>query len=144
MKTIKDVKFYTNESARKVVCVIPHTEALAYDYLQASTPFPAPIGFDINSKHLYKILEMPKCFVGIATCALEDEWNEEVGRLIAYSRAKHKMNKSLFKHFQEYVDYIEDNLTDTCIKINNLGEKIKRNTERRETKIKETLQSCAN
>lgn len=80
---------------------------------------------------------MPKRFWGIATCAEDDEWDEEKGKFLAFSRAKNKLNNSFFKRAQLYIDTFDKSLNDSILILNNLGNKLTVNADRRQERIKE-------
>lgn len=126
-----DCVYYVNEEARKVVCVIPHTEEVFFDYIEN---FP----FWITKEKLYDSLIMPSRFVGIATCSPEDEFNEELGKRIAFHKAKGKMNASFFKRAQTYINSIDKDFVEVIENFNNYGERLSNNADRRE-KIIESM-----
>jgi hypothetical protein len=72
----------------------------------------------------YESLCMPYSFMGKATCAEEDEWNEELGRKIAFSRAKDKCYKSFFKRANRFVQAIDNRLGDMITLFNDFGMKL--------------------
>jgi hypothetical protein len=67
---------------------------------------------------------MPVSFMGKAVCAPEDEWNEETGRLIAFSRAKDKCYKSFFKRANLLVQTVDRRLGDMITTFNDFGLKL--------------------
>ena len=134
---MSDCKFYVNEKERMVICVIPPyikrdgvswcTDRMVIDYIGENFAFSDvdmynAIGF-YESK-LPKKLKMPYTFIGKAKCAPEDEWNEETGKIIAFSRAKDKCYKSFFKRANMFVQTIDKRLNDMITSFNNFGMKL--------------------
>lgn len=122
---MSDCKFYVNEEARTVVCVIPNTSDMVIDYIWEHFQWK-----DIN---VYESLEygkfrnsikMPNSFMGKATCAVEDEWDEDLGRIIAFSRAKDKCYKSFFKRANRVVQALDSRLGDMITVFNDFGTKL--------------------
>jgi hypothetical protein len=78
---------------------------------------------------LVKQITMPSSFIGKAVCAENDEWNEELGRKIAFSRAKDKCYKSFFKRANIFVQAIDKHLGDMIEKFNDFGLKLENKRE---------------
>ena len=134
-----DCKFYVNEEERTVVCVIPNTEGMLEEYILENFGFPE---FDFSSYwgKLRRKVKMPHSFMGKAVCSKDDEWNEEVGRLLAFSRAKDKCYKSFFKRANMYVQTIDRRLGDMISMFNDLGLKLETKKETVESKIESLIQ----
>ena len=137
MKGIKmsDCRFYVNEDERTVVCVIPDTHRMVLDYIYENFQWN-----DINmydALDCYRELWMPKSFMGKAVCAAEDEWNEETGRLIAFSRAKDKCYKSFFKRANHFVQALDRRLGDMIDSFNDFGLKLEDKREGMQQRITE-------
>ena len=121
---MSDCKFYVDKDARTVVCVIPNTRNLVIEFIIDNFEFE---DIDLTASmwnKFSKSLYMPRSFMGKAVCAEEDEWNEETGRLIAYSRAKDKCYKSFFKRANHYVQTIDKRLNDVVNTFNDFGTKL--------------------
>ena len=144
-----DCKFYVNEEERTVVCVIPKqikrddyvadTEDMLMDFITDNFSF---ADFDIGeaifmSRKLYRI---PKSFIGKAVCAKEDEWDEELGKMIAFSRAKDKCYRSFFKRANVLVNTIDRRLNDMMTMFNEMGDKLNDRREKLEHMIEERTQ----
>ena len=144
-----DCKFYVNEEERTVVCVIPKqikrdgyytdTEDMLMDFITDNFSF---ADFDIGeaifmSRKLYR---MPKSFMGKAVCAKEDEWDEELGKMIAFSRAKDKCYRSFFKRANVLVNTIDRRLNDMMTMFNEMGDKLNDKREKLEHMIEERTQ----
>jgi len=130
----EDCKFIVKPEERMVICIIDgkHIKHLLNDFvsdfdfpdLEVYVPFPAA-----------RKMLMPSSFMGKAVCAEEDEWNEEIGRKIAYSRAKHKLYMSFFKRANFFVRTIDRRLNDIMNQFNELGEALSENQDRLENEI---------
>ncbi len=135
---MEDCKFFVDEEKRTVVCVIENTRNKVLDFFNISTIWDRAtqeVTFDPNSV-LYKKLCLPERFIGKAVCAPEDEWDEEVGRIIAFDRAKYKLNTSFFKRAQLYIDVINDKFNELINITNAYGAALEKGAERRKQHIK--------
>ena len=132
-------QFIVNEDARKVVCIIDHTSHLFLEYANKNLKIRPDCDngmiWDIKHSRLYPKLKMPNKFVGIASCNPEDEFSVETGKLIAFTRAKDKIQNSFFKRANLYINTIDSWLNQAMDSINNYGKKLEINTERRHKKI---------
>jgi len=131
---MSDCKFYVNEAERTVVCVIPKfveeenwrkfTSDMVTDFIEDNFRFPEiDFHYSLESK-LKDKLEMPSTFVGKAVCSPEDEWDEETGKLIAFSKAKDKCYQSFFKRANLFVQTIDRRLGDMIETFNDFGLKL--------------------
>lgn len=126
------VKFFVDEKKRKVVCVI---EDCKRDF----------IDFIINETHLDICDDlwgpikdeyfMPKTFSGVATCEEGDEWNEEIGKLVALDKAKIKWGSSFFKRANLFMEHKSKLFNETCDIIDGFGKKLSQNCANRREKI---------
>ena len=126
MKGIKmsDCKFYVDEDARVVVCVIPNANDMLIDFVREHFRWDdVDMDYAIDY-HFEPKLQMPRSFMGKAVCAAEDEWNEELGRKIAFSRAKDKCYKSFFKRANLLVQTYDRRLGDMIETFNDFGLKL--------------------
>ena len=132
MRTIdkNTVKFFVNPEKRKVVCVIENSIYDFIDFVNKETEYMVSM-FDVDK------YEMPDTFVGIATCGEEDEWNEEIGKLIALNKAKNKWGLSFFKRANRFMDNQMKKFERTHDLFNNFGAKLTHNLNRRESRIEE-------
>ena len=136
---MSDCKFYVNEVERTVVCVIPNTKNMLNDFISDNFSFN---DFDIEEA-IYvscRSYRMPKSFMGKAVCAESDEWNEELGRMIAFSRAKDKCYRSFFKRANALVNTIDRRLNDMMTMFNEMGDKLNDKREKLEHMIEERTQ----
>ena len=129
-----ECRFYVDEAHRKVVCVIPNTKELVNRYLDR-----LPIDIPFYHWNVEDKLCMPHSFSGVATCHEEDIFNVETGKLIAYNKAKNKLNASFFKRANYFVNYIDSKLNLLMEDFNRYGERLSINKAHRENKINEIL-----
>ena len=148
---MSECKFYVDEAARTVVCVIPNkihhkdgsitiVSAMVEDFIEKNFRF-NDIDFDFALTYEWqeKNLDMPVSFMGKAVCAPEDEWNEELGRMLAFSRAKDKCYKSFFKRANMLVQTIDRRLGDIITMFNDFGMKLEDKREALQAKIEEHI-----
>ena len=88
-------KYYVNEEKRTVVCTIESSDWDAVDFFEKS------YNQTIVSNSVLKKAAMPRRFVGIAKCAPEDTFDEHIGRVIAFDRAKYKYDHAFIKAVDE-------------------------------------------
>ena len=121
---MSDCKFYIDEDARVVVCVIPNTNDMLIDFVREHFRWDdVDMDYAIDY-HFEPKLQMPRSFMGKAVCAAEDEWNEDLGRKIAFSRAKDKCYKSFFKRANLLVQTYDRRLGDMIETFNDFGLKL--------------------
>jgi serine/threonine protein kinase HipA of HipAB toxin-antitoxin module len=84
---------------------------------------------------------MPDRIVGVATCDENDEWNEEIGKAIAFSRAKYKLHNSFFKRANTFANECGQALNKLIDSLNDYGEQLSANAEKREKWITEKVGS---
>lgn len=113
-----DCKFYINEDKRTIVCVISDTKYLLDEFIKANNEFM------YDNYISWETLEMPNSFSGKAVCSDEDEWDEELGKTIAYARARRKMYNSFFRRANTYVNIFDKQINDMISNLNALGEKV--------------------
>lgn len=134
----QDCMFIVDEENRKVVCVLEDTKYYFLDYINAhcalGTAFDDIFSSDKITTFIHR-LYMPNRFVGIATCSDNDEWDEQIGRAIAFSRLKDKVTKSFFKRANTYFNVLDRWLDDAAFTVDALGEKLERNQQHRHNYI---------
>ena len=136
---MSDCRFYVDEEARVVVCVIPNTRNLLQGFISEHFSWKDinvdwALAYDLNKK-----LELPNSFMGKAVCAPEDEWDEELGKMIAFSRAKDKCYKSFFKRANMLVQKFDTRLGDMIELFNNFGMKLEAKRVNIQQKIDERV-----
>ena len=146
---MSECKFYVDEEARTVICVIPNkihhkdgsitaVSKMVEDFIEENFRFKdLDFDFALNYDWREKDLEMPVSFMGKAVCAPEDEWNEELGRMIAFSRAKDKCYKSFFKRANKFVQTVDRRLGDMIERFNDFGLKLEGKRAALQTQIDE-------
>ena len=138
---MKDCRFFVDEEKRTVICVIENTSNLVRNFFDLNW-WNENIGSSsrqvkfVPYGKLDEFMILPDRFVGKAVCAPEDEWNEEAGRLIAFDRAKTKLNTSFFKRAQEYVTEVDIAFNNMITSVNGYGERLSRGMEKRHEHIK--------
>jgi len=141
--TVDDAKFFIDEEKKTVVCVIEGTRNLFWDFVSTNFRISPDCDESYNCfNHINgcaSILDakmlMPNRFVGIAKCGENDVWDEDIGRTIAFSRAKNNLITSFFKRAQTYVNYLDKWLNEAIDTLNKLGEKLTENSKKREEYI---------
>lgn len=133
---MSDCKFYVNEEKRTVVCVIPNTRDLLRGFISDNFHFSdINVEWALTITHGQELVEMPSSFMGKAVCSKDDDWNERVGCLIAFSRAKNKCYHSFFKRANTLVQIIDGRLGDMVEAFNSFGEKLNENKAMLEANI---------
>ena len=137
---MEDCKFFVDEEKRTVVCVIEETRDLVRSFFNLNwwddDVDPSSRVIISPRVRLDRHLSLPDRFIGKAICAPEDEWNEEAGRLIAFDRAKMKLNISFFKRAQEFVTEVDITLGNMISRVNEYGERLGRGADKRLEHIK--------
>lgn len=137
--TPSDCKFIINKNNRTVVCIYEGSARTFIDF--ANHNFNIKTYCDSSCTYyqfsqLMDKLYMPNKFIGVATCSENDEWNEEIGKKVAFSRMKDKLNRSFFKRADLYVKTIDKWMDDAVYLINTVGQKLEVNQEKRHNLIK--------
>lgn len=135
---MSDCRFYVNEEEKTVVCVIPNTTHMLTYFINEHFKF---TNFDIAEAIWFddKSYRMPRSFMGKAVCAAEDEWDEELGRMIAFSRAKDKCYRSFFKRANALVNTMDRRLNEMITVLNKMGEKLEGKREALNQQIEEKM-----
>lgn len=136
---MKDCKFYVNEEKHTVICVIPNTHDLLHKFIFEHFKFPyVSIKWGLTLKG-YDVCELPSSFMGKAVCSADDEWDEELGRRIAFSRAKDKCYKSFFRRANWLIQTVDGCLNQMLDQFNSFGEKCQENKDRLDASIEHYL-----
>lgn len=137
---MSDCRFYVNEEDRVVVCVIPNTRNMLLHFIEDNFDFTEiDVYMGLNHKGL-ESLEMPASFMGKAVCSQDDEWNEELGRLIAFARAKDKCYRSFFRRANTFINTLDRRLGDMITMFNDMGMLLEDKHEGINQKIDEMIQ----
>ena len=135
---MSDCKFYVNKAERTIVCVIPNTQDMVEDFILEHFNF-NEMDFTAYG-NLRKKIRMPGSFCGKAVCAEGDTWNEELGCMLAFSRAKDKCYKSFFKRANVYIQTVDRRLGDMIEMLNDFGLKLSEKKEKLESMIEDKIQ----
>lgn len=127
----KKCQYIINKNQRKVICIIHDTRDLLKDFVRDYDR--DIILFLLNDSDK---LDMPSSFRGVATCAEGDEWDEELGKRVAFARARYKLDKSFFKRANFCINEIDRHVDRLFEKMNNYGEVVEQNHLRRVKKLK--------
>jgi len=136
---MSDCRFYVDEAARTVVCVIPNTRTMVMDFIYEHFDWADISMADSMCNHMFKEISMSYSFMGKAVCAPGDEWNEETGRMIAFARAKDKCYKSFFKRANTFVQTVDKRLGDMIEMFNDFGLKLENKREALQNQIDERI-----
>ena len=134
----EDCEYIVKKDERKVICILNNTSHLFISFADNNLALP----IDDWSNHigvLYEKLIMPNRFIGISTCSPSDEWNENTGKVIAFSRLKDKVNRSFFKRANLIVNTYDKWINDAEDLLNGIGYKLSVNTEHRHNYINKLL-----
>jgi hypothetical protein len=134
---MSDCRFYVDEAARTVVCVIPNTRKMVMDFIYEHFDWADISMADSMCNRMFKEIDMPYSFMGKAVCAPEDEWNEETGRMIAFARAKDKCYKSFFRRANKFVQTVDRRLGDMITTFNDFGVRLEDKREGLQQRIDE-------
>lgn len=114
----ENVRFIVREEERKVICILDKTAHDAQKIINRMS------NIYITNFDTGRI--MPNKFIGIATCAPEDVWDEKIGKAIAFNKVCEKYYKSLFKRLNTYVQTIDYELNKSIDEINTYGARVGR------------------
>ena len=132
---MSDCEFYVDEEKRTVVCKITDTSHMVHDFLRENCCFSDVKISGTITYRLWSETVMPYSFIGKAVCAPEDEWDEEIGKMIAFARAKEKCYTSFFKRANKIIWAINTRLEQTIDIFNAFGTKLSENKATLEEKI---------
>ena len=120
----EDCHFIVKKEEGKVICIMEDTKFRAVNYFIANIRTALIDSYITKDKYL-----MPDRFVGIATCSANDEWDEQIGRTIAYNRALKKYSTSFFKHVNTMVHEVDDALDAFTAQCNKYGTSLSRSIQ---------------
>ena len=125
-------QYIVDKEKRKVVCVIHDTRMLLFDFIY---DYDGYLGNTINSD----VIRMPNQFSGVATCAENDEWNEQLGRDIAFARAKYKLDRSFFRRANNFIAVLDERIGRMYDEFNQYGAAISRSHNGRVSRLEKKL-----
>ena len=129
--TQKDCKFYVDRANGVVVCVLRNTKYILRDNLEENNPY--YVCRDIA------LANMPDQFIGVARCGKGDNFDEQVGRKLAFYRLKKKFYSSYFKRANAYFNAVDRVIGQQVDLFNLIGEKVGRNLDKMEEQLKDYL-----
>ena len=136
----ENCKFIIKETERKVICIFNDTQSMFINYAEQYCPIGCYCDYQaIATKTLSDKLIMPKQFVGIATCSPTDQWDEKIGRTIAFSRLKDKIIASFFRRANTYFNTLDKWLDLFANQVNGLGIRLEDDTKKRHEYIEKYL-----
>lgn len=133
--TMKDCNFIVKPESRKVICVFypPRLKYVVQDYLDE---LPGRLSRSSGLCRKYDSLRMPSYFKGVATCAPEDEWNEELGKLVAFNKMKKKFCSAFFRRINLFFNDVDQQIEQAIVTCDLMGEKWNKQITNTDEKIK--------
>lgn len=128
----KRCQYIIDKEKGKVVCVIHDTKHLLSDFI-----FDYDESLTVQGE--WKVIQMPNQFSGVATCAEGDEWNEQLGRDIAFARAKYKLDRSFFKRANNFINMLDKRIDRMYNEFNQYGDAISRSHNGRVSRLEKKL-----
>lgn len=128
---MEQCKFIVKPEDRKIICIYHCDPYCAQNYLFDLLRNSADCVFAAG-----KTQKMRRYYTGVATCAPEDEWDEEKGKLIAFTKMKEKFCSSFFKRVNYYFSAIDKNLEAAANACDRMGEGWNKHLSILEEKIK--------
>ena len=93
----QDCRFIVKRDEKVVVCILPKTKFLFIDFINLNLP-------NFITDEIYeKRLELKNYYVGVAKCSPEDEFNEEIGRRVAFAKLKEKLRAAFYRRADYYI-----------------------------------------
>lgn len=137
MKNIRHhVRYHIDEGKREITATILGTRDDFINFLK-ELDFWGIFSFTVSQ---CKKLEMPSAFVGKSRCDVNDTWDVELGKKIAYDRAKKNRDRSFFKRANTYANFVATKQDQVFNLIDGYGEKLSINQDYRAKKIGEQIQ----
>ena len=127
---INNAVFHINKEKGVIICILPNTQEAFIDFVSLNF---SVIQYYPNK--MYNKLLMPKSFIGVATLADGDTWDEDFGKFLAYSRARDKYNKSFFKRAATFINEMETSIDQMVNVINLYGKSLEKSSIYRHNKI---------
>ena len=129
---MKDCKFILKPDERRIVCIYYIDPEILIDYLNHN----CNVYTDYKE---YDILKMRHYYTGIATCAPDDEWNEDTGKLIAFTKMKKKFCTSVFRRINRFFDKRDTEINRAAETCDRMGEKWNRQIDTLDKEIENRL-----
>ena len=131
------VQYIVKEDERVVICIINGTRNYFSDYMNNrlyNQDYLDSVALYTEGKYNLK-----NSYSGVARCAPDDEWNEELGRKIAFNRAKEKLNSAFFKRAKTYVNEVDNRFNQLIGVINGYGARLTLDADARDKEIEQML-----
>ena len=129
-------QYIIDKDKRKIICVIKNTKSLVYRFIDG-------LGYDPIDYYWISDLIMPSTFSGVATCSPYDEWDEELGKRLAFARAKYKVDRSFFKRANKLINELDDKVNQLYTAFNDCGADLSERHRHREEVIGKRLNDTA-
>ena len=130
------VNYIVKKDEGVVVCILNDTKYYFSDYIMARL---LRQNYRDIVPSLHNEYFLKNSYSGVARCAPGDEWNEELGRKIAFNKAKIKLNTAFFKRAQLYVDNVDREFNSILDAINGYGDRVEADAQKREEEIEQLL-----
>ena len=131
-----DVKYSVNKEKRTVVAYVDGTAKMFEEFLEDNK---APLPSEDSYWYGIPVKRMPNHFSAKAVCSPDDEWDEELGKRIAFDRLKNKINYSFFARADNYINLMNKKMTSFVERLNNYNNKLHNCARYRAEKIEEVL-----
>lgn len=125
---MEKVFYYVNEDKRAVTCVIYPDAFRLKDFIHRKSEDVFWLGHDYFPAR-------PSKYVGVAKCHPDDEFNVEVGKKLAFMRARDKCDKAFFADLQNAINFIDNHLEQLIDASNRYGMKLSRMKDQRREEI---------
>ena len=133
-----DVKYFIDKEKGITICKIMNTQD---DFISFLAGNDSPLLSEAwNLIYSNSDFTMPREFVGKAQLSAEDVYDEETGKALAYSRAKHLRDKSFFAHANLFANWLDKESNKIFNDIDRYGRRLQKNEEYRLEKLQEHLQ----
>ena len=123
-----DCNYIIDPAEHKVYCTINVDPFCVWNFVVYN-------GYPVFNRRQRQRITMPASFMGMAKCSPEDEWDVEVGKTIAFNRAKRKFCESFFKRASYLIQCYDDMLDSLVESFNDFGNKLTINNRKRENRV---------
>ena len=130
----ENCKFYVNKEKRTITCVYA-PERCSSIVWNDSYAF-------IDTVRMYDhddLLDLKGHYAATAVCAPEDEWNECIGKRVAFLKVRKKFYKSYFNAVNKYITAMDKYMNNYVEIMNNFGARIENSIKHEEERLKEEI-----
>ena len=92
-----------------------------------------------SNARIQELISMPARISGVAKCAPNDNWNPQLGKLIAYNKMKKKLMTIFFKRLNAAVDHISRTVEQMSNAADAIGMRFETELTNREAEIEKLL-----